>query len=264
VSASVWRIVNPTVLAAGAAPVSWSQEVLGACLALDGVASHETAARLHGMAYVNGNRVVVSVGTNGHRRIGPAIVHRSTDLQAEWRMIIDSIPVTTPARTIVDLSGVMGPVQLEHVLDHALGCRILSIEDAIGAFDALARRGRHGVAQLRPILLERSDGVVVDTSELERLFTRLVRRAGLPEPDRQLLLGRERLIGQVDFVYRDRRLIVEVDGRLGHSQVLDFEKDRRRDQEALVIGMSVVRFTYRQITRRPDQVEEVLRALLCS
>ena len=94
------------------------------------------------------------------------------------------------------------------------------------------------------------------------MFSRLIQSVGLPEPERQVLLGGHRLIGRVDFLYRRFGLIVEVDGRLGHSQVLDFEKDRRRDQEALVAGLRVVRFTYRQLRDRPHEVVEVLRALL--
>jgi very-short-patch-repair endonuclease len=66
----------------------------------------------------------------------------------------------------------------------------------------------------------------------------------------------------VDFLYRSRGLIVEVDGRLGHSQVLDIEKDHRRDQESLVAGLRVVRITHRQLTRRPDEVVRVLQRLL--
>jgi very-short-patch-repair endonuclease len=69
-------------------------------------------------------------------------------------------------------------------------------------------------------------------------------------------------IGRVDFLYRSRGLIVEVDGRLGHSQVLDIEKDHRRDQESLVAGLRVVRITHRQLTRRPDEVVRVLQRLL--
>ena len=117
---------------------------------------------------------------------------------------------------------------------------------------------------MRPLLLARGTGIVADTSDLERRFTRLLRRAGLPEPERQVLLGAAALIGRVDFVFRSARLIVEVDGRLGHSQLLDFEDDRRRDQRAMVAGFRVVRFTYRQVSERPDEVVRVLRHLLAA
>jgi very-short-patch-repair endonuclease len=152
--------------------------------------------------------------------------------------------------------------RLEAVLDHALDHRIVDLDALVECFDALARPGRRGVGVLRPLIVARGGGLVADTSELERMFTRLVRRAGLPEPERQVLVGGNELIGRVDFLFRPQRLIVEVDGRLGHTQLSDFESDRRRDQRALVAGFRVVRFTYRQVRERPDEVVEVLRQLL--
>jgi very-short-patch-repair endonuclease len=254
--------MGTSVLAVGGAPPTWRQRVLAGCLALDGIASHEAAAELSGTNYVTRGLVVVTVRPDG-LRAGPVDrVHESNDLSPRWLTKIDGITVTKPARTIVDLASVMRSTQLEHVIDDALGRRITDIDELVAAFDALACRGRRGIARLRPLLMARGDGHMVDTTELERMFTALLRRHGLPEPDRQVTLGGERPIGRVDFLYRSRGLIVEVDGRLGHSQVLDFENDRRRDQEALVAGLRVARFTHRQLTRRPDEVVRVLRHLL--
>jgi very-short-patch-repair endonuclease len=256
------RRVQPGVLAAGGSPRTWEQALLAGCLATGGVASHESAAQLHRVEYVARERRVVTVGRGGTRNLRGIDSHESSEIGHHWRTRVGPIPVTIPARTIVDLAAVLHPVQLEHALDDALGRGAVTIDECIAAFDSLACRGRTGIVELRRLLSARGTGRVADTTELERMFSALVRRCGLPEPDRQVLVGRERLLGTVDFVYRARRLIVEVDGRLGHSQVLDFEKDRRRDQEALVSGYRVVRFTYRQITRRPHEVEAVLTALL--
>jgi very-short-patch-repair endonuclease len=256
------RRVGTSVLAVGGSPPTWRQRVLAGCLALDGSASHESGAELHEIFYVTRGLVVVSVRPDGLRSGPVDRVHESNNLSPRWLTTVDGITVTTPARTIVDLAAVLRSTQLEHVIDDALGRRATFIDELVTAFDALACRGRRGIARLRPLLVARGDGVVADTTELERLFTALLRRHGLPEPDRQVTLGGERPIGRVDFLYRSRRLIVEVDGRLGHSQVLDLEKDHRRDQESLVAGLRVVRVTYRQLTQRPDEVVRVLRHLL--
>jgi len=262
VASGLWERRAPRVLGVAGSPDTWIRRVLTACLGVDGIASHESAAQIHGIDHVPRGRVIVTVEPRRNRRISAATLHESNDLSARWLTIVQSVPVTTPGRTIVDLAAVIGPRQLEQALDHALGRRVLHIGQAIEAFARLATRGRRGVAMLRPILAARTEGYVADTTKLEELFTRLIRRAGLPEPDRQVLLGGERPIGQVDFLFRRFGLIVEVDWRLGHSQLLDFEKDRRRDQQALVAGLRVVRFTYDQITRHSDEVEEVLRVLL--
>jgi very-short-patch-repair endonuclease len=262
VSDGTLRRVQPGVLAAGGSPPTWQQWLLAACLATGGAASHESAAELHGVEYVHRGRVVITVARPSTRTLRTVRIHESSEVGSEWVSRVGPIPVTIPPRMIVDLAAVLHPVQLEHALDDALGRGILTIGECIAAFDLLACRGRPGIATLRRLLSARGTGHVADTTELERLFTALVRRCGLPEPERQAVVGREQPLGTVDFIYRARGLIVEVDGRLGHSQVLDFEKDRRRDQEALVSGYRVVRFTHRQITTRPHEVEAVLAALL--
>jgi very-short-patch-repair endonuclease len=262
ITSGQWIRREARVLSIAGATESWIQRVTVACLAADGVASHETAAQIHGIEHLPRGRVTITIHPGGNRRVAATRVHASNDLADRWLTRSGSVPITIPARTIVDLAAVVGSRQLEHALDHALGRRIVRIGEAVDAFDSLATRGRRGVATLRPILAARAEGHIADTTKLEEMFSQLIRRANLPEPDRQVLLGGERPIGRVDFLYRRFGLVVEVDGRLGHSQLLDFEKDRRRDQQALVAGLRVVRFTYDQLTRHVDEVEDVLRALL--
>ncbi len=257
-----WIRLYPKVLCHASIPETAHRAVMAACLAIGGVASHESAGRLQLMHPVPVGPLVVSIDASRNHRLKGLLVHRSQDLRAPWITTIESIPVTTPARTLLDIGGVVPDWRLERLVDHSLDHRIATITELVDCFDALARRGRNGVGAMRPILAARGVGVVADTSELERMFTRLIRSVGLPEPDRQVDLGGERPIGRVDFFYRRFGLIVEVDGRLGHSQVLDFEKDRRRDQEALVAGLRVVRFTYRQVRDRSHEVIDVLSHLL--
>jgi very-short-patch-repair endonuclease len=263
VRAGSWCQLHPTVLVHASVLPSRRRDLLAATLAADGVASHESAACLDGMHPVPRTPPVVTIADSSHHhQLVGVRVHRYQDLDVRWMRTVDGIPTTVPARTILDLGAVVSTGRLEAVLDHALDHRIVRIEALIECFDALAKPGRRGVGTMRPLIVARGTGVVSDTSELERMFTRLLREAGLPEPERQVLVGGHELIGRVDFLFRDARLIVEVDGRLGHTQVSDFEADRRRDQRALVAGFRVARFTYRQIRDRPHEVVEVLRRLL--
>ena len=66
----------------------------------------------------------------------------------------------------------------------------------------------------------------------------------------------------VDFLWPERRLVVEVDGYRAHSGRSAFESDRARDVELRLLGYEVVRFTWRQLTDRPREVADVLRKLL--
>jgi very-short-patch-repair endonuclease len=66
----------------------------------------------------------------------------------------------------------------------------------------------------------------------------------------------------VDFLWRDRRVIVETDGWQAHRGRVAFEGDRARDARLRLVGYTVVRFTYRQVTEEPAVVAETLRALL--
>jgi very-short-patch-repair endonuclease len=260
-----WCRLHPDVFVHASVAATTRRDLLAATLAAGGVASHESAARLVGMHPVPRTRPVVTMGDSAHHHdLDGVRVHRYQDLDDRWTTTVDGIPTTTSPRTILDLGSVLSVGRLEAVLDHALDHRLVDLGSLIECFDSLAKPGRRGVVALRPLILARGGGLVADTSELERMFTRLLRRAGLPEPERQVLLGGRELIGRVDFLFRSHGLIVEVDGRLGHTQVLDFESDRRRDQRALVAGFRVVRFTYRQIAERPDEVIHVLGQLLAA
>jgi very-short-patch-repair endonuclease len=97
-------------------------------------------------------------------------------------------------------------------------------------------------------------------SPLADALLRLVRRAGLREPEReQWILGKRR-----DFVYRAERLIIETDGGRAHDNPVAFHEDRRRDAEALAAGWRTVRFTRDQIENDPAFVIATLRALLAA
>lgn len=95
-------------------------------------------------------------------------------------------------------------------------------------------------------------------SHLERAFLLLVRAAGLPRPEVNVRVGRY----EVDFLWRDVRVIVEVDGWSHHSNRSSFEADRRRDRDLRLRGYTVLRFTYREVTEDPRAVVASLSAHL--
>jgi len=258
-----WWRVRPNVIQVGPVAPSFRARLMEAVLAIPGsAASHIAAGHLWDVRYL-GPRVVELTAPPNAAHVLDGTVHRYQDLGAPWVVERHGIPTTTPERTVLDLGAVLGRGRLERVLDGALAAGLVSIPELAAAFDAHLRPGRRGLRRLRPLIVARGDGFIAPQSQLEAAFLAFVRSRGLPEPVRQHpLAGSVGRIGTVDFAYPEVRVLVELDGRLGHSQVVDFEADRRRDQEAVAIGWRVIRITWRQLHREPDRIERVLRAVL--
>jgi very-short-patch-repair endonuclease len=99
--------------------------------------------------------------------------------------------------------------------------------------------------------------------EIERLFLDLCDRGGLARPRTQAAI--ELAEGDTiyaDFLWPEHMLIVEADGREAHATRNAFERDRRRDRRALLLGYRVARFTWRDVAYLPDEVASTLSALL--
>ncbi len=247
-------------------PRSTRQRMHIACLASSGAAvlSHETAAHLLGFSYVPRGLVVLTVGLGAQHRLPADRVHRKSDLRPPFVTTIDGLPLTTRARTLIDLAAVLGWRRLERILDDQLSSGLLTYLELVAVFNAIARRGRRGIGKMRPLLEVRGEGYVAASSELEQRFIELVRAHGLPEPTRQHLppWAIEDGIGRVDFAYPDRRLLIEVDGRRWHSRDSANEEDRYRDQLAVASGWRVLRYTWTQIAESSAYVADNLRATL--
>jgi very-short-patch-repair endonuclease len=172
-------------------------------------------------------------------------VHRVQPLPPDEVTRLRKIPVTTPARTLLDLATVLTLRELEQALalaerKHAgTQRRLLAL---------LARYPvRAGTPKLRR-LLGGSRSPALTRSEAEERFLELVRRAGLPGPETNV-----RLHGyELDFLWREERLAVEVDGFAFHGDRSAFEADRRRDADLAAIGIQVIRVTWRQIGDEPE------------
>jgi very-short-patch-repair endonuclease len=217
--------------------------------------SHEIAAHLHGMMRVDDGSEPVHVSlAKGDRRRPGVRIHRVASLPADEVTTVDGIPVTTPARTLLDIASVVSVRKLEKVFTEALGRGLTRLTEVDSI---LQRHPRHpGAAVLRAILGSGSPARA--RSVAERHFVVLVRKAGLPEPEVNVTVeGYE-----VDFLWRRQRLIVEIDGRAYHSTSERFENDRRRDRALVAAGYRVIRITWRQLVDEPIAVAvQVAQAL---
>lgn len=167
----------------------------------------------------------------------------------------DGLPVTTVARTLVDLADAVTPHRLERICHRAVVLRVL---DAGELYRRLSRGRWRGARSLRAAVesLAYADPQLT-RSELEERFLALVADAGLPAP-----LTNAQVAGyEVDFLWPERRLVVETDGIAAHLTPTAFEDDRRRDAALQIAGYRVARFTWRQVAHDARRVSMTLRAL---
>lgn len=255
---------HPSVFVVNGAPATFRQRLAVATLSVvDASASHESAARQHHVEPLPPERIVVTVPHGGSRRAAADHVHRTRFLPERHVTVIDGITTTTLPRTLIDLASVVGTDRLALTLDNCVSARRVDVGELVAEFHAMAVQGRRGLRVLRRLLEERSDGLAVPASVLERATLDLIAAHGLPAPVAQWSPPwGGTLIGRIDLAYLEQQVVVEVDGRRWHTRVADFEVDHRRDQLAVMAGWRVLRFTWNQVTRRPDEVAVTLATVI--
>lgn len=229
---------------------------MAACLACGptAVASHDTAAALWGMIEGSPTREVhVSVQKGNPRRRG-IVTHRPKTLRSDETTTRKHVPITTPARTILDLARSAHSRVVRRAISNAVTSRLMTPAAASGLASLIA--GRPGGPLLREVLGEH--GPLFTRSEAEVRFLDLIEQAGLPVPQ-----VNSRVAGyEVDFHWPEAGLVVEVDGFAYHSSPRDFEQDRIRDGDLTGAGLRVIRVTWRQLTTAPLAVAARLGACL--
>lgn len=191
----------------------------------------------------------VTIPASEHRRPKGLVVHRADLARHEVRRRADLL-VTDPARTLIDLAGTH-PELLEYALNEAYARRLVRP----GALEPTD--GRRGAKALRAAL---EDGPGFTRSEAERTLLRLLERAGLPRPQTNVSIHPY----EVDALWPEQRLVVEVDGYAAHSSRRAFERDRRKNAALQAQGYRVLRVSYRQLTREPERTVATLTTLLTS
>jgi very-short-patch-repair endonuclease len=207
--------------------------------------SHRSAAACWQLLPPCEDRVHVLVsGSRPARRAGMQI-HRASLVREDDITAHHSIPLTTPARTLYDLAGTASARELERAVAEAFALRLTN-KSAVG--ELVRRHSRRPGAKRLQILLERGSRPALTRSEAEERFLTLIRKTQLRDPEVNI-----RVEGyEVDFLWRDERLVVEIDGRAFHSSDRTFESDRRRDAVLIGAGLRVMRVTWRQIVEEPE------------
>jgi very-short-patch-repair endonuclease len=190
--------------------------------------------------------VHVTRPSTGHRHRG-VLVHRAT-LEPHEITLRHGLPVTTPARTLADVASSMPLAELARLIEEAQIRRLVTRSE----LEAMNR-----VPNLRAALA-RDHEPSLTRSEAERRMLALIRAARLPPPVTNVRVGRH----EVDMLWRDHRLVVEIDGFEFHSSRPAFERDRVRDAELQALGYRVLRITWRRLVDEPEAVVALLAAAL--
>jgi very-short-patch-repair endonuclease/predicted transcriptional regulator of viral defense system len=223
----------------------------------DAVLSHRDAAAVWGLRPSARPATDVTVpGLSRHGQRGITI-HRTRSLPQDERAVRDGLPVTTVARTLLDLAEVIDRHQVRRAFEEAERLRLFDLR----ALKELARRhhGRRGLAVVNELLAEAVEPPVT-RSELERRFLELCHEAGLPAPQ----VNTQVAGFEVDMAWPEARLVVELDGHEFHRTRAAFERDRARDAALQVAGHRVLRVTNRRMARERTAVVHAVRTLIAA
>jgi very-short-patch-repair endonuclease len=238
------RRIHRGVYAVGNERLTWEGRCMAAVLAArPAVASHLSAGWLWGLLRNRPGTIHVTVPAP-RRAKRPFVVH-CADLSAWDRGVLEDIPVTSLARTLLDLAAMPSPIQLGRALERA---EEWGQFDLVGLEDVLGRAGHHpGVAKLRRALdIYREDPAFV-RSKLELRFLDLVRRAGLSRPAMNFVVNGFEL----DAYWERERFVVELDVYETHGTHEAFERDRLRQDDLLLIGVEMIRVTGPRLLQEP-------------
>jgi very-short-patch-repair endonuclease len=167
----------------------------------------------------------------------------------------ERLPITTIARTLADLGGAETIGVVERAAEWALRNKLVGIADLEAMTERVRTKGGH---TLRRMLAQRPAGAPPTESDAETLFVQLARATGFPDPVRQyvVLLGGRRY--RLDFAWPALRLAVEIDGAVVHGPAA-LSQDLRRQNQIVLDGWMILRFSWATLTRGRREVEDDLR-----
>jgi REase_MTES_1575/AbiEi antitoxin C-terminal domain len=262
-----WESPLPGVYKVAGAPTTWRQPAMAACLSLGprAVASFRAAAALRNFPGIKRATVEVTVPRNRHRiDSSEIIVHTTRELPEEDVTTIDGIPVTKPARTLLDLATVEPEAVIERCLEDLLRRRLVSLS-FLERWLRDPRRRRHPGRKVLQRLVAARATVGVTESPLETDVLKLLQKAGLPIPMLQYVVeDQSRFVARLDFAYPDACVAIEADGFRHHDGRQAFDSDRARRNELQALGWNVLRITSQHLAVDPAGVVHWVRRALAN
>lgn len=240
-----WIRIQRGLFAVRGTPMDFPQRTRAALLAAGDAfaASHETAAYLLGLVKRPPSRIEITTSLTRHHETPGVTVHRSGKWHEYDLTERDAIPVTSAARTIVDLSSRLEDSRLEAMVDEAFRRHQANPALLRRAVERLGRAPGRSPARMHRLLAFRIPGYEPGDSALETRVLRALVDAGLPAPLRNHPVASGGRTYHVDLAYPEAMLAIEVDGFSTHSERRAFEIDRARANDLVIDGWRVIRFT---------------------
>ncbi len=251
VYAGVYAVGHPRLTQAG----RWMAAVV-AC-GRGAVLSHLDAAVLWG--FYDRLGALVHVTVKWHRSVKGLAIHRTRCLDPVDVTVKNGIPVTTVARTFVDLTECLSEDRLLRAMREAEYQRLLNL-DALNAAVERAR-GRRRLTPLKNAIAKHRPGQII-RGELEHRFAELLHGTSIREPDTNVPVEARGRTYVLDCYWPEYRLAVELDGRDAHERALAFESDRRKDAALTAIGLRPLRLTWSRVTYEPAELLADLTAAM--
>lgn len=255
-----WEVVQPLVYRLCGTPMTWHGRLLAPILSAGppAMATHFAAGALHEVPGIGTPEVSIPRGTRLDRT--GIIVHTSTDLDRCTRLLISGVPTTDFARTVLDIARRVGDGRVLRAIEFGRRTGRTDWSALIRTLRRHARRGRPGVARLRRVITANAHRAEITDSDLELLVIALLMEHGLPEPVLHYrILDGHRFVAEVDLAYPDLKIAIELDGRI-HLDPDVYERDLPRQNDLILEGWTVLRFTWRRLQERPESIVAEVRA----
>jgi very-short-patch-repair endonuclease len=252
-----WQVVLGPVMARAGMAVTPRLRDRAAHLAVpQSILAGPSAARWHGID-VDDLGPCLAVWPHDHPRLVGVRLLRQPPPERDI-LLIDGVLVTTRERAVFDCVRVLPEKAAVELLDRALQRRWITVDELL--WRTAAWVGRRGAPRLVRLIRLTSAGA---RSAGERLLVSLLRGAAVTGwSANRRIHDMDGLIGEGDVVFERERLVVEVDGWAFHVTPERFQRDRERQNRLIAAGWTVLRFTWRDLTERPDQVIATIRATL--
>jgi hypothetical protein len=178
-------------------------------------------------------------------------VHGRRDVERLWHR---GLPITPVAQALLDFASTAPLHRVRYAVAQAEYHELLDLQE----IEEILGRGKRGSAKLRRALEKHLPQLARTRSELERVFLPLCERGGIDMPEVNVTVAGV----LVDAVWRDARVVVELDGHRSHRTRAQIERDRKHDLRLRAAGYTVLRYTWEQIATEPELVLADLKLAL--
>jgi len=263
VGAGRWELVGPGVYRLAGVPWTYEARVMAAILLAGpgAVASHLCAARLLGVGFGTASPEV-TIPRGRHHRPPGVRVHQSTDLDRCDVRRQDGIPLTDPARTLLDLARYIGPNALHRAIEQARRLELVTWSQLVHTLASHARKGRHGVRRLRLVIAKGMPVDEVTDTDSELIALSILREQGLePVVHHRVVEPDGTLLAEIDLAFPGLLLGIEIDGGV-HLDVEVRKKDEARDHALRRRGWTIRRVWWEVPVHQPEEFLRLVRRAL--